>query len=336
MYTDEDLNNAVSHGILSSDDVESFKSHIAITRKSPTVDEENIKLVGSFNDIFVVIACCILLFTSQFMLKSIDTIIAKIGFIIISWGLAEFFVLKRKMAFPAIVLLGTFIWGVFSVVLLTFPEKSQLGLFIAASASTIATYIHWLRFKVPITVAVGMVALACVVISGVLNVAPDATRLILPLLFLCGVATFIFAMYWDSSDRKRITNKSDVAFWLHLLSAPLIIHPVFSSLNILNGAQNLSTLIIVIALYCLMTLISLIIDRRAFMVSSLVYVVYAFSTIFYLLGGISNSLVLTGLLISGALLLLSACWHIVRKHIVALLPFKVQQYVPVIKDAPSN
>lgn len=329
MYTDEDLNIAVKNEIFSSDDVQSFRNFIAENNHSPSVDEENIKLVGSFNDIFVVIACCLLLFSSLFALQTIDIIIAKVCFVAIAWGLAEFFVLKRKMAFPAIVLLGTFVWGIFTLVLSFFPEQSHVGLFVSALITTVVTYLHWLRFNVPITVAAGTAALACVIIAGVLSVFPEATHLILPLAFLCGLASFTFAMYWDTSDKQRVTNKSDVAFWLHLISAPLIIHPIFSSLNVLGGNESIAAIITVIVLYGLMTLVSLIIDRRAFMVSSLIYVVYAFTSIFELLGNIGNSLALTGVLIGAALLLLSASWHIARGVIVSNLPAKIQQYVPM-------
>jgi hypothetical protein len=36
-------------------------------------------------------------------------------------------------------------------------------------------------------------------------------------------------MWWDSSDRARLTRRSDVAFWLHLLAAPMIVQSKASS-----------------------------------------------------------------------------------------------------------
>jgi hypothetical protein len=35
-----------------------------------------------------------------------------------------------------------------------------------------------------------------------------------------------------------VTYKSDVAFWLHLASAPLITHPIFGMLGVLDGNET--------------------------------------------------------------------------------------------------
>ncbi len=140
-------------------------------------------------------------------------------------------------------------------------------------------------------------------------------------------------MFWDASDRSRTTRHSDVAFWLHLLSAPLIIHPVFSSLGIFSGDQSLSNMGVVVGLYFLMSLISLAVDRRAFMVSSLIYVLYALSNLLKAYGVVGSSFAVTGLFIGSALLLLSAYWHTARAGLVKRLPASLQQVLPEI---PGN
>jgi hypothetical protein len=45
-------------------------------------------------------------------------------------------------------------------------------------------------------------------------------------------------MFWDYADIHRVTYESDVAFWLHLASAPLIIHPIFGMLGVLDGGES--------------------------------------------------------------------------------------------------
>ena len=52
--------------------------------------------------------------------------------------------------------------------------------------------------------------------------------LLLPLVFVAGLGVFAFAMRWDMTDPQRETRRSDVAFWLHLLAAPMIAHPLFN------------------------------------------------------------------------------------------------------------
>ncbi|MFT5085352.1 MAG: hypothetical protein ACI9Y1_003411 [Lentisphaeria bacterium] len=335
MYTEEDLNLAVEKGVFSTTAVDEFRDLLSTSRHSPSVDEENFKLIGGFNDIFVVIACFLLLFSSAWALNSIaeSKSIGLLVFTVLSWLLSEFFVLKRKMALPAIALLLTFVGGAFSFSMSFFPFGKEVLLISAALISTIAACIHWVRFKVPITIAVGTAAAVGLAASLVLSIFPNTKDWVLGVLLLCGVLTFFLAMYWDSSDTKRVKRSSDIAFWLHLLAAPLIIHPIFSSLGVLTGNENLSTMAVVIILYILMTSISIVIDRRALMVSSLVYVIYALSSIIKAYGGVGYSFALTGVFIGASLLLLSAYWHTVRGSLVYKLSNRVKSIIPEVKSA---
>ena len=83
-------------------------------------------------------------------------------------------------------------------------------------------------------------------------------------------------------------------------------------------------------LYVIMSGISIVIDRRAFMVSSLIYVIYAISSIIENYGGVGYSFAITGVFMGAALLLLSAFWQPLRQSLVSRLPLRIQQYVPGI------
>ena len=330
MYTDKDLNKAVEKGIFSEEAVNRFKNEFFESENLLAVDEENFKLIGGFNDIFVVIACGLVLFSSLWVVRIIDERLGFLVFSMLAWGLAEFFVLKRKMALPAIVLLLSFVGGVFTLCLKFFHQPGGIAFVVAAGIAALAAYVHWKRFNVPITVAAGVAAVIGFVLSSVLSAHPEAEQWILAVVFCCGIASFVYAMYWDASDRSRTTRRSDVAFWLHLLSAPLIIHPIFSNLGILEGNESIGSMFVVICLYLVMTFISVAIDRRAFMVSSLVYVLYAISNLLEAYGGVSYSFALTGVVIGSSLLLLSAFWHPARVKIVNLLPESLKSFVPII------
>ena len=332
MYSDEDLNLAVAKGIFTDSSVDQFRHLLSTERNSPAVDEENFKLIGGFNDIFVVIACLLLLFSSLWVVE-FTTQSTSVGFLVFSvlaWGLSEIFVNQRKMALPAIVLLVSFIGGVFCFAHELFTSEDAVITAIAAGTSFIAAGVHWWRFKVPITIAVATGALIGLIVSVLLSVFPLAQMWLMLVLFICGLVAFTFAMYWDSTDTKRITHHSDVAFWLHLLSAPLIIHPIFSSLGILEGTESLLGLALVMCLYIVMSSISIVIDRRAFMVSSLVYVIYAISSIIENFGGVGDSFAITGVFMGAALLLLSAYWQPLRRRLVSKLPLVVQDHVPSV------
>ena len=149
-------------------------------------------------------------------------------------------------------------------------------------------------------------------------------------MFMGGVVIFFIAMRWDAADLQRVTGKSDVAFWLHLTSAPLIVHPVFSSLGIFDGDESLVSLSVIIGLYVLLTLISVAIDRRAFMVSSLVYVLVALTELLNTYGFAGDSFAYVGVFIGFSLLLLSGFWHMARRQVVMHLPRNIQARLPVV------
>ncbi|GAB2707527.1 hypothetical protein Q4574_20760 [Aliiglaciecola sp. 3_MG-2023] len=328
MYNDEDLKQAVEAGIFTDDSVSQFKSYVAKIKNTSLADEENFRLISGFNDIFVVIASGLLLASIGFLGYHVSPLLGTIGVAIASWLLSEFFVLKRRMALPAIMLLLTFLGGVFASPLVIQQQPNEMAFLIAGALSAVAAVLHWRRFRVPITVAAGAAAISSSIIALILVLIPNAVTWVNPLLLCVGLGIFGLAMYWDASDRNRQTRSSDVAFWLHLAAAPLIVHPIFTSLGILQGVGGLSISLLVLGLYVLLATISIAVDRRAIMVSALVYVIYAFSTLLETYGMVSYSFAITGLCIGGTLLLLSAFWQVSRSQILKLLPLPVQDLLP--------
>ena len=328
MYTNEDLNFAVKKGIFTADAVDEFRAQLESAKKTRFVDEENFRLVSSFNDIFVVIACSLLLFSSLWVGEGISDGLGGLIFAVLSWLLAEVFTRKRKMALPSIALMLSFVGGIFSFCLSLFDDPAELAFMAASTVSAVAAWLHWKRFGVPITIAATTAALTTLAVSLVFSMFPDTRGFMLFAFFLCGVGIFSFAMYWDSSDLTRTTRNSDVAFWLHLLAAPLIIHPVFTGLDIFKGNENLGNMLVVIVLYLFMTLLSIIVDRRAFMVSSLAYVIYAITALLKEIGGVGLNFALTGIFIGSALLILSVYWHSIRAGLLGRLPLSIQRHVP--------
>jgi hypothetical protein len=141
---------------------------------------------------------------------------------------------------------------------------------------------------------------------------------------------FLFAMWWDGSDRARLTRRSDVAFWLHLLAAPMIVHPVFTLLGLNDGNATVGEGLVVILLYVALGLTALAIDRRALLVSALAYVLFAMQQLFRQFGAVELNVALTALVIGSALLLLSAFWHQARRTIVQPLPESLRDRLPLV------
>jgi hypothetical protein len=250
------------------------------------------------------------------------------------------------MALPSILLLlafvgGTFATALFALVLGAGPDNADnnpaLAGILAAISGAIAAgaaWLHWRQFRVPITVAAGAAATAAIAVGLLLAAlgqsAEQAQNIILGLVLFLGVGIFLFAMWWDASDRARLTRRSDVAFWLHLLAAPMIVHPIFTLLGLNNGTASLGEGVVVILLYVALGLTALAVDRRALLVSALAYVLWALADLFKRFGAVELNIALTALVIGSALLLLSAFWHQARSVIVRPLPEALREKLPVL------
>ena len=80
----------------------------------------------------------------------------------------------------------------------------------------------------------------------------------------------------------------------------------------------------------MLTVVSLIIDRRAFMVSSLIYVLVALTELLDTYGLVGDSFAYVGVVIGFSLLLLSGFWHKSRRILTAQLPASWQSRVPLV------
>ncbi|MCH4893902.1 MULTISPECIES: hypothetical protein [unclassified Sphingomonas] len=327
MYSESDLDNAVEAGVVPREMATAFRNHVASLRLAPTVDEEHFRLLTGFNDIFVAIALVLVLFAIGQVGQSITPALGGVGVAGAAWFLAEYFTRKRRMALPSILLLLAFAGGVGGALVgalatLNPDLPDRLDAAIGAGIALItagATYIHWRRFMVPITVAAGAVALAATAIGLVFSAFPDMGARAWPLVLIGGLAIFALAMRWDMSDRERRTRRSDVAFWLHLAAAPMIAHPIFQMLGVFDGDVGVPVAMIVFALYILFAIVALAVDRRALLVSSLAYVLYALYALFRSAGAVELGTAFTGLVIGSALLTLSAFWQPMRRLVVARL-----------------
>jgi hypothetical protein len=367
MYSQQEIDDAVASGVITADAADALRAHIARQRSTAIPDEEQFRLITGFNDIFVSIAAAILLFAVGWIGQSIGqatglfvsdhgdngpSFLAPLAVAGTAWGLALFFTAKRRMALPSILLLLAFVGGVlatsaFVLVQIIGPDRfngpgqllpAAVG-GVSAAVAAVAAWLHWRQFHVPITIAAGAAAVAGLFLAIVIGIVQPgdgetAKNLILAFVLLLGIGVFLFAMWWDASDRARTTRRSDVAFWLHLLAAPMIAHPIFTLLGLNNGAVGTGEALLVVGLYVLFGLTALAIDRRALLVSALAYVLYALTELFKQFGAVELNVALTALIIGSALLLLSAYWHQARRLIVMRLPSNLQARLPEL-DRPA-
>lgn len=336
------LERAVSRGILTeaqaSDLVRLDRDEL---RNDRPRDDEQLRLVTGFADIFVTIGLVLFLGTLAYIVD--DLAGATPGSVLVAvaaWGLAEFFTRRRRMALPSIVLLVVFALASFAALTSVLAGHSHLGgwapligalsqnldrpLPVAGAAlGTLALVtLHYRRFRVPITIAAGTAALAGTLVALAFAAAPElAAANINGLLMLAGLAIFAFAMRYDLSDPHRMTRATDTAFWLHLLAAPLIVHPVLSTLALgTRGGIGSNAALLVLAVVVVLTLVALITDRRAILVAALSYTAIAFGTLIRDAGLANRSLPLSLLTLGVFVLLLSAGWHPLRALLLRALP----------------
>jgi MFS family permease len=364
MYSQNDLDEAVAAGAISVEQANALRGFVETQRSTPSVDEEQFRLITGFNDIFVSIAAAILLFAVGFIGQSIGQ---ALGLIIdhdgpsplaplfvaaTAWGLALFFTAKRRMALPSILLLLAFVMGVFAtagfslVLAVGEPQGSQEALVggiiasVSGAVAAAAAWAHWRRFQVPITIAAGAAAVSAIAVGLIIAVLGNADgfngNVLLGFVLLLGIGVFLFAMRWDSSDPARVTRRSDVAFWLHLLAAPMIVHPIFSLLGLNDNSASIGEGLLVIALYIVMGITALAIDRRALLVSALAYVLFALKALFDQFGAVELNVALTALVIGSALLMLSAFWHQARAMVVRPLPESLRSKLPLLDRSVAS
>lgn len=344
MYSESDLDAAVKGGALSAEAAESFRSFIARSRSTRGADEESFRLLTGFNDIFVTIAIVLVFAAAAALVPEQASLAEGPVLAAASWGLAEYFTRRRRMALPSIVLVLIFVGSVFLTGFLPLQAAFRAGAlpgggpegrpllagFAALALAAGAAYAHWRRFMVPITVAAMTLAVVGAVLLILFAAVPEARDMRLPLIFATGLVVFAVAMRWDGSDRRRVTRRADTAFWLHLAAAPMIVHPVFQGLHLLAPGVPVLNAVFAVACYVLLILVALAVDRRALLVSSLAYVLVAMSRLLSGNGAVTSAFAVAALCIGTCLLLLSASWQSGRSLLVGRLPPALQALLPPV------
>lgn len=295
-------------------------------------DDEPLRLVTSFNDIFVVVASWLLSFGTLWLTSALPSWLQMLIAAAITWGLSEIFVRQRRMALPALCFSFSF---VSTIALLGFGNASLLhqdGESMRASMSwwtlaatcvctALGAALFWWRFRVPAVIAMGVAGIVIAVWAHVIVLNEDASGWLLAANVVVGLAIFVWALRWDAQDPQRTTIRSDVAFWLHLLAACMVTHPIFWMLSPHHPGA-------VIAVFVLLTAVSLVIDRRALMLSSLLYLLSAILQMLMTRSpdGVDaytvpdNAMSVAAVVVGGGLLVLSVFWQPSRKAVLRLLP----------------
>jgi hypothetical protein len=254
-----------------------------------------------------------------------------------AWLLAEYFCGKRRLLLPSMALSVSIVSAAAALVAAilvpanerdvqllsndfgSFVSTMSYGAFGAAAAAGGA--IFW-RFRLPFSLFLIAGSIAGLFYTALARINDGDLLISGSAMLVVGLATLAVAIWFDSRDPQRVTRMSDHAFWLHLAAAPQIIFGirglVLGSGFAPAGAADASVMLIVLVAFAL---ISLALNRRALIVSGLV----SFATALFVLvnevgGGGLNTLMLTALIVGGAIVLLGGGWRTARRFVLKLVP----------------
>ncbi|MEL7114580.1 MAG: hypothetical protein AAGP08_03160 [Pseudomonadota bacterium] len=334
MIERHDLRAAVAAGILDEGQAVALSS-LADSRRGARENlapgDEPFELFRGFNEIFIVVGLVILATgwvavaavaaTTQ-ITDVFDMIVTRsmIGAVIL-WLLAEYFVRRRRMVAPAIALTVLFALNASAGFNAEFVQPFLLlqrdvsSLPLPFVLTTVAVFVFWLRFKVPIALAIIALGLfaAAVLFSASGGERPetltDFFRLSAEsgfawLTLALGIGTFIVAMCYDMSDPHRVTRRATNGFWLHIIAAPALVNTIAVSLLTSDTSASLGLLL---AFLALIAAVAIIIDRRSFLITGVGYVVMVRATLDDL-----TEVAVTILALGLVLLCLGAFWERIR------------------------
>ncbi|MDP3525589.1 MAG: hypothetical protein Q8S27_13505 [Hoeflea sp.] len=344
---------------------------------SLSVDDQ-MRLVGGGNDIFVTVGIVLLFSGALFALQAVfpgDNLAIAPILAVASWIVAEIVTRQKRMRLSstllalvfsaaALSILVDFIGSRFALpdtlnafsVLALRADAWPIGL-ILGGGMIAAAILYFARFKVPVLAAViavaatGLAFLGAVLVyhdrmtSGAMAApAPDqlaeviSNALAVPL--ICGLIVFAVAVMLDLRDRERQTVWSDCAFWLHVVSAPLLVHPLFilaTGQEVLSGQiePGMTAGILLGLMMAMFVLVALAIDRRSLLAPTLAY--FGSVGIYYLVNDAANTtgippFALILIAVGAIVILFGAGWQRIRRLIIRpLLPTSLLNRLPPIK-----
>lgn len=282
-------------------------------------DDERFVMFNGFNDVFLALGVVLVL-------------VALIGNTLfvapVTWALSELLVRRRRAVLPGVVLAIAFAWSCGTLAY----AAADRGLAFPVGAG-LAALAYYARFKLPFALLIVAVSIAAAFISAygmtIDFVWPSdgslltATRPLSVPSLIAGLSIFALAMWFDGSDPERRTRRSDCGFWLHMAAAPLIVHPLIAPLwSAIRGSQFDPLLPVgILAIVSALAAVALVIDRRALLVASLVYMTGAIGYLLrYSGGGDYGWNVTTSFAVVGAfVLLLGLGWRPLRRRLLGLI-----------------
>lgn len=347
-----DLDRAAAAGLIGPEEAERLKAFLAESAPAAPEGEEELRFIRNFHDVFLAMGIGIFsiglaVAATVWVLPSFHGAALLIGAGIV-WLLGEAFARKRRLFLPAIAICLSFVAfaGASALVFTAELLKPQSHYDVAAAmeglhiaklqmlslcvAGLAAAILFYVRFRLPFSMAVLGLTATAVGFMTVAAMFPSAFEdLLSPLCLIFGLLLFLAGLAFDMRDPERRSRLSDNGFWLHFAAAPLLLNGIFSLVNrtpqsvnygpfgyVMNEPSAFAAGLTLAAVFVL-GLVSLMINRRALVVSALLTTGVAIGALMQQAGLNEGSLFAgTLIVLGGGVLLLGAGWHVVRRALL--------------------
>lgn len=311
-------------------------------------DTETPRFVRGFHDILITIGVVVVLSG----LWGVATVFAVLPAIVV---LAEILVRRQRLALPAVALtiatvvcVGGLNAFIYDDVLAGISRPAAKLFVILLPFIPILGAFYW-RYKVPLALSGLFLNCAALALTGIFvlleqvtgsqDVLLDYRFVSLAIIFAAALSLFALAMRYDLSDRHRVTRRSDIAFWLHLATAPALLYAMLAFIFMkrsgnmfwLSDNALYSSAALVVCVVALLMLIGIIIDRRAFVTSGLVSLIATAAAVLKegeISGG--NAVFVALLAVGIFVLVIGIGWSSLRRVIVRQLPVKLSEKLPPV------
>lgn len=324
MITKDKLEKAAEINIIQPEQIEPLYKFLHELPEDNLSDarEEPLRFVRSFGDIYITLGIIFLVFAIHLSnVSGVYFFIPAVGFVL----LAEWLVRIRQLALPGMVILLSILYFVYRGI----TQGSETTMLFGLSIVAVTSILFYLRYKMPFShlpLAASLVAIFIIMLGGEAYKNPVVYA-------ISGLIVFMVAMWFDTRDTKRVSHLSDSAFWLHLLGAPLLVHGIMISLISINAGAWVHILppeIIVLTIFSIFFLIALLVDRRAILVSTQLYMIYTVAAIILKnVSGAGNVVMFTLITVAMFIIYFGASWYKIRRLVYGFLAGKaITQYIP--------
>ncbi len=350
MRVEIDLDAAAEAGVIGEDQAIALRNFQAEMDGATQATSEKFQLFGGYADLVIAIgAAMVSLAVGGFMVVMYqghqfgwDALSIVAPFLAVGVPLGIFLTSQRInfRASPACAMVMTSAFGfysfvsvmalfgiIFQVVQVDAQDLSKTFIAVLVLPHLVLCWIHWKTFRFP--------PIPAMVITGymvLLFQEVDSAAYLAAISLAVSLGTLAAAAWWDLTDIRRETERSQVAFWLHCCAGILLSRTLFALLtgeSVVDGdlvftGLSLSDAPYVMAMIFVAAIISLLLDRRSLLVGCLIPTVTIFEELASGDWGQSVGLLLAGT----ALIFFSLMWVRLRTHLLNTIPQKWAAQLP--------